>query len=55
MLAVPEEASSISRRLAPRWCPLPSAQRPIMNPERICGFVVVAGELSGFCFASLGN
>lgn len=54
MPAVPEEASSVSGRLAPRWCPLLSAQRVIIDPEGICGFVIVV-EQSGFCFVSLGN
>ena len=55
MPTVPEEAGSISGRLAPRWCSLPSAHRPIIDPEGICGFVIVVVEQSGFCFASLGT
>lgn len=55
MPAVPEEDGSISGRSAPRWCSLLSAQRPIIDPEGICGFAVVVVEQSSFCFALLGN
>lgn len=55
MPAVPEEGGSISRRLAPRWCSLPSSQRPIISPEGICVSVIGVVEQSSFCFASLGN
>lgn len=34
---------------------VPSAQRPIINLEGICDFVVMVVEQSSFCFASLGD